>query len=221
MRLAFLGPPGAGKGTQAARAAAQRGIVHISTGDLLRESLQAGTPTGLKAKAYMEAGELVPDDIVVDMVGERLLQPDCDGGFILDGFPRNLAQTKALDKIPSVVERPLDAVIYFAVTDDVVVERIGGRRLCDACGANYHVTYMPSKTPEKCDRDGCNGSLYRRSDDQPGTVLERLRVYLEQTSELIDYYRERGVLHEVPADDDVDGVSVRLTDLLASFDSQT
>jgi len=221
MRLAFLGPPGAGKGTQAARVAAQRGIVHISTGDLLRESLQAGTSIGLKAKAYMDAGELVPDEIVVDMVGERLLHPDCAGGFILDGFPRNLAQAKALDKIPSVVERPLDAVIYLAVTDDVVVERIGGRRLCDACGANYHVTYMPSKTPGKCDRDGCNGSLYRRSDDQPDTVLERLRVYLEQTSELIDYYRERGVLHEVPADDDVDGVSVRLTDLLASFDSQT
>jgi len=221
MRLAFLGPPGAGKGTQAAQLAAENGAAHISTGDLLRESIRARTPIGLKAKSYMEAGELVPDDIVVDMVAERLRQTDCERGFILDGFPRNLAQARALDKIQTESSTPLNAVVYFAVHDDTVVERISGRRLCDTCGACYHVKYMPPKVPGKCDREGCNGTLYRRTDDRPETVRERLRVYREQTSDLIDYYRERGILLEVPADDDVDVVNARLKETLASVGLHT
>ncbi|MBM4043535.1 MAG: adenylate kinase [Planctomycetes bacterium] len=204
MKVAFLGPPGAGKGTQAQAVSRERKVPHISTGDILREAVQTGTPTGLKARAYVTAGKLVPDEIVVDIVAERLARPDCKQGFLLDGFPRTLGQAKALDAILAKSSMRLDAMLYYAVSDEVVVDRISGRRLCKSCGANYHVKYIAPRKSGVCDR--CGGGLYQRADDKPETVKERLRVYREQTAELIDYYRANGLLKEISADNSVEAV---------------
>jgi adenylate kinase len=197
MNLVFLGPPGAGKGTQAKTVSADFSLPHISTGDILRENVAAGTELGAKAKGYMDSGALVPDDLVVSMVAERLTRDDCANGFILDGFPRTTAQAEALAANLDESGRKLDGVLYFKVDDEKVVGRLSGRRMCRGCGAGYHLEYMPPAAEGVCDK--CGGELYQRDDDKAETVRARLKVYYAQTAELIDYYRERGLLKEVDA----------------------
>ena len=192
----FLGPPGVGKGTQAKGAAEAQGVPHISSGDMLREAIRNGTPTGLKAKEYVNSGKLVPDGVMVDLIAERISQPDCRPGFLLDGFPRTLPQAEALDAMLKAKGRgPVEVVVCFQADEATIVERLSGRRLCRSCGANYHVKFMPPKNGKMCDK--CGGELYQRADDQPATVKERLRVYEQQTAALIEYYRRRGALREV------------------------
>ncbi len=204
MNLIFLGPPGAGKGTQAKRVVEKYGIPQISTGDMLREAVAKGTELGKKAKEYMDKGELVPDEVVIGIVKERLQQPDCEKGFILDGFPRTLAQAEALDEILKELNKKIDAVINVAVPEEEVVKRITNRRTCRNCGAIYHLIYAPPKVDNKCDK--CGGELYQRDDDKEETVRERYRVYRENTEPLIDYYRKKGILYDVDGTKDIEGV---------------
>ena len=204
MNLALLGPPGAGKGTQAKAIVDRFGIPHISTGDILRAAVKNETPTGLKAKSYMDAGELVPDDVVVAIVAERLAEADCGGGFLLDGFPRTLAQAESLDSMLSEAGKALDKVVYFDVSEEAVVERLSGRRMCRGCDANYHVTYIPTEKPGVCDK--CGGQLYQRDDDKEETIRERLRVYQESTAPLIQYYEGQGSSARIPSDGSVNEI---------------
>lgn len=197
MKLIFLGPPGAGKGTQAERIAEARQIAHISTGDMLRAEMRRGTELGLAAKGLMERGELVPDEIIIRMVEQRVQQPDCENGFLLDGFPRTVAQADALAAIADI-----DHVVDLDIPFDRLVDRISGRRMCPDCGAAYHIV---SHSSETCDH--CGATLYQRNDDTAETVRNRLQVYQEQTQPLIDYYRERGLLRKVNGDQDVDAVT--------------
>jgi adenylate kinase len=197
VNVVFLGPPGAGKGTQAKAVSQEKRVGHISTGDILREAAGKGTPLGLKAKGYMDSGALVPDDLVVELVAQRLKADDCKGGFILDGFPRTIAQAEALEKTLVKMKKALDRVVYFKVDDEQVVDRLSGRRICRKCGTNYHVQFMPSAKGAKCDK--CSGELYQREDDRAETIRQRLAVYYGQTADLIRYYRERGLLTEVDA----------------------
>jgi len=196
----FLGPPGAGKGTQAKMLAGVKSVPHISTGDMLRDAVAKKTATGLKAKGYMDAGELVPDDVIIAIVLERIAEADCAGGYLLDGFPRSMEQAEALDADANKAE----VVVYFDVDEEVVVERLSGRRTCKTCGAIYHVKYKPPKEEGKCDKDG--GELFQRDDDRPDAIRERLRVYREETAELVDHYRQAGLLKEVPADGGIDEI---------------
>lgn len=201
MNVVFMGPPGAGKGTQAEKVGRERNMVHVSTGDLLREAVQAGTPTGVKAKEYMEKGLLVPDELVVDIVADSMAKGNSDTNFLLDGFPRNLAQAQALDKTLKGLGLELEMVFYFAVSEETAVKRLAGRWLCSSCGANYHELYMPPKKTGVCDK--CRGELTQRPDDNAETVKNRLKVYREQTADLIDYYEEREMLNTINADQDV------------------
>ncbi len=205
MMIVFLGPPGAGKGTQAVTVCKAKNIPHISSGNLLRESVESGTKTGKMAKSYIEKGLLVPDEIVVAIIKDRIEKNDCKGGFVLDGFPRTLAQAKVLDGELTKIGSKIDVVFYFAVSKDSVVLRLSGRLICSICGANYHVTLVPPQTAGKCDK--CGGMLCQRSDDKKETVLERLRVYQEQTEGLIDYYKKNGILKEVSSDKNIDVIS--------------
>ena len=198
MRWIFLGPPGAGKGTQAARLAERAGVPQIATGDMFRAAVREGTPLGLEAKRYMEAGQLVPDEVTLGLVRERLAQPDCRAGFLLDGFPRTVAQAEGLKDVLAGLGVRLDGVLYFDVPDAVVVERLSGRRVCPACGATYHVRFDPPRVEGRCDR--CGAELVQRADDREETVRQRLAVYREQTEPLVRYYREAGLLHTVEAD---------------------
>ena len=197
MKLIFLGPPGAGKGTQAERIAARCQVAHISTGDMLRSEIRNATPLGTEAKAYMDRGELVPDDVIVGMVKQRIQAPDCKNGFLLDGFPRTVAQADALAAFAAI-----DHVVDLDVPFDRLIDRISGRRMCPECGAAYHIA---SHSAETCDH--CGAKLYQRDDDTAETVRNRLHVYQEQTQPLIDYYRERGLLRKVNGDQDVDAVT--------------
>jgi adenylate kinase len=197
VKVVFLGPPGAGKGTQAKVIAEAAAIPHISTGDILREAVARETDLGKRAKAFMDSGGLVPDDLVVAMVADRLSRPDCAKGFILDGFPRTVPQAQALSSTLSGMKASLDAVVYFKVDVEQVVERLSGRRMCRKCNANYHVAFMPPKKAGICDK--CGGELYQRDDDKPETIRRRLKVYYGQTAELIEYYRQRALLREVDA----------------------
>jgi len=190
MQLVLLGPPGAGKGTQAVRLAEQLGIPHVSTGDMFRAAVKDGTELGRKANEYMEAGALVPDEITIGIVRERLSTSECRPGFILDGFPRTLPQAEALSDVLDELELELDAVLYLELDDSVVVHRITGRRVCRGCGATYHVDFDPPDREGVCNE--CGGELYQRDDDAEETVRERLRVYKEQTAPLIDYYEQEG-----------------------------
>jgi adenylate kinase len=202
MNVVFLGPPGAGKGTQAARLCKDVGWAHVSTGDLLREAVAKKTPLGLEASQYMNTGRLVPDDLVVKMVAERLKAPDCGKGFILDGFPRTVVQAEMLEVTLGELRMKLDRVLYLETGRDVVVTRLSGRRLCRKCGANYHVTNIPPKVAGVCDK--CGTGLYQRDDDQPETVGTRLEVYQKETAPLIDFYRTRGLLVETSGDLEVE-----------------
>ena len=187
MKLVLLGAPGAGKGTQASGLAEILGVPHISTGDIFRANLRNETPLGLKAKSYMDQGLLVPDELTVDLVMDRLGDEDCQNGYILDGFPRTLAQADALSE-----KENLDAAVNIHVPDEVIVDRMGGRRVCPACGESYHVRYNPPKQEGICDK--CGAGLIIRKDDVPETVQKRLSVYHDQTAPLIDYYEQKGLL---------------------------
>ena len=201
MKLVLLGPPGAGKGTQSVILAKQYGVPHISTGDILRESVKKGASLGLKAKSYMDKGELVPDDVVIGIVAERLKLPDCKSGFILDGFPRTLKQAEGLDEALKNIASDIDLVLYFETSERVAITRLTGRRVCRKCGFNYHVKNIPPKKEGVCDR--CGGELFQRPDDTEKTVRNRLVVYEQQTKPLIAYYEKKGVLKKVSGDLDV------------------
>jgi len=188
MNIIFLGPPGAGKGTQAQRICEALNIPQISTGDILRRAMKEGTETGKKAKSYIDAGQLVPDDVIIDIVKERLAMDDCGNGYILDGFPRTVPQAEALDTFATI-----DSVVELDVADQVLVDRLSGRRVCLKCGATYHVSMLNGKTT--CDK--CGEELIQRDDDKAETVLNRLKVYQEQTAPLIGYYDQKGLLHKV------------------------
>jgi adenylate kinase len=216
MRVILLGPPGAGKGTQAKVLADHFQIPHISTGDIFRANIAAGTPLGRRAKAVLDSGELVPDDVTIGIVRERLREADTANGFLLDGFPRTVAQAEALDGILDDMQTPLDRVLELQVDDEQVVRRLSGRRVCATCGHVWHVEYEPPTTEGRCDLDG--GRLELREDDKPETVRNRLRVYAEQTAPLIDYYAERGVLTAVSGTGSVDEISGRMIEALTVKD---
>lgn len=195
MRLVFIGPPGAGKGTQAAAVREQCAVAHISTGDILRANVAQSTELGLLAKSYMDAGKLVPDDVMIDLIRKRLEEEDCSHGFILDGFPRTVLQAEALDRALGEHHQDIDKVIFFNVEDAVVVERLCGRRTCKQCGAIYHVSFHPTRQEGIC--DACGGSVIQRDDDQETVIRNRLRVYHDQATPLIKYYQEKRLLAEV------------------------
>jgi adenylate kinase len=212
MFLILLGPPGAGKGTQAAFLAEARGLAHIATGDMFREAMRSGSEVGQQAKAYYDRGELVPDELTIRMLLERLAQPDCAGGCMLDGFPRNLEQAKALDSALAERGQAVDQVAYIRVGEEELIERLGGRWTCRRCGAVYHQQNSPPATAGRCDQ--CGGELYQRSDDQPETVRRRLTVYFRDTAPLVEYYRQRGKLAEVDGGQDIEAVGRALMDAL-------
>ena len=192
MRVAFLGPPGAGKGTQARDLAQEWRVLHLATGDMLREAVAAGSPLGREAKSYMDQGALVPDDVIIRMMAERLGVADAGRGFILDGFPRTIAQAEALARLLKDLGQTLDTVVYFDVSEPELLRRLTGRRVCRACGHSYHLTSNPPKRAGVC--DACGGELYQRDDDAEATVRNRLEVYRRQTAPLLDYYRQRNLL---------------------------
>ncbi|PYN79059.1 MAG: adenylate kinase [Candidatus Rokuibacteriota bacterium] len=204
MRVAFLGPPGAGKGTQARELAREWGVPQIATGDMLREAVAAKTPLGLEAKRYMDQGALVPDEVVVGATAERLAAPDAARGFILDGFPRTIAQAEALARLLKDAGHALDVVLYFDVSEPELLRRLTGRRVCRACGHTYHLTSSPPKRAGVC--DACGGELYQRVDDSEATVRNRLEVYRKQTAPLLDYYRQRNVLTTVSGEGSIEEI---------------
>lgn len=212
MRLVFLGAPGAGKGTQAKKLVEKYGIPQISTGDLLRAAVAEGTPLGKEAKAYMDRGELVPDSIVLGMVKERISQDDCKKGFILDGFPRNVAQAEALDKMLSEMGIPLDLALNLEVPFDDLMKRLTGRRTCKVCGQMYNIYYSPPKVEGKCDK--CGGELFQRDDDKEETIKKRLEVYKAQTEPLIEYYSKKGILKTVSGTGSIDEIFSSITSIL-------
>ena len=197
MKLILLGAPGAGKGTQAEVISEHLHIPTISTGNIICEALKSGTAMGLKAKEFIEAGKLVPDDVVIGIIQDRLAQPDCQHGFILDGFPRTIPQAEALDRMGVVIDRVID----IEVDDDVIAQRVSGRRVCQGCGASYHVDYKQPAQEGVCDR--CGDTLVQRKDDHPDTVKERLQVYHEQTEPLKHYYSQQGKLYVVEGQEEV------------------
>jgi adenylate kinase len=212
MKLILLGPPGAGKGTQAKMLTEKFSIPQISTGDILRAAVKDGTPMGQKAKAFMDAGGLVPDEVVVGIVRDRLQQTDCNKGFILDGFPRTVAQADALQASLQAMGKDLDRVISLKVDAEALIERLTGRRTCRNCGRGYHVIFDPSLQAGVC--DACGGELFQRDDDQEETIRRRLQVYAEQTAPLISYYRGTGVLMELDGMQPIPQVQEKMLSLL-------
>ncbi len=206
--IVFLGAPGAGKGTQAATVAGELKLAHIATGDMFREAQKQETELAKQARFYMEKGELVPDEVTIRMVLERISAPDCENGVIFDGFPRTLKQAEALDEALEKRGRMIDSVVYIKVSEDELLERLSGRWICRQCQAPYHMVNSPPKTPGKCDR--CGGELYQRPDDKPETIKERLRVYFVETAPLIDYYNRADKLLEVGGEGSVDDVRQRI-----------
>ncbi len=206
--IVFLGAPGAGKGTQAATVAEELNLAHIATGDMFREAQKQETELAKQARFYMEKGELVPDEVTIQMVLERISAPDCENGVIFDGFPRTLKQAEALDEALGKQGRMIDSVVYIKVSESELMERLSGRWICRQCQAPYHMVNSPPRVPGKCDR--CGGELYQRPDDTPETVKERLRVYFAETAPLIDYYSRAGKLLEVGGEGSVEDVRERI-----------
>lgn len=214
MNLILMGLPGAGKGTQAEKIVDKYHIPHISTGDMFRAAIADETELGLKAKSFMDAGELVPDEITNGIVKERLAQPDTKVGFLLDGFPRTLAQAEALDQILNELGKKLDAVIDIEVAENVLVERLSGRFICNTCGATYHKLFNPPKVAGTCDR--CGGhEFYQREDDKPETVRTRLKVNIKNSEPILAYYKSQGLLHEIDGDRKIDDVFKEVDQIIA------
>lgn len=215
MYLILLGPPGSGKGTQAERLCKQLDFSHVASGDLFRDHLKRETDTGKLARSYIDKGQLVPDDVTIAMVKERLFRSDCRGGTILDGFPRTRAQAEALDSILQELGQQLTGVLFMAVPDDVLIERLSGRRICRKCQAPYHVLFSPPREAQTCDL--CAGELYQRDDDQPETIKARLDVYHKQTTPLIKFYKAANLLHEVDGNKDIDQVTDTMLTIIRSL----
>ena len=214
MKIIMLGAPGAGKGTQAKKIAAKYDIPHISTGDIFRANIKNGTELGNKAKTYMDQGLLVPDELVVDLVVDRVQQDDCKNGYVLDGFPRTIPQAEALDKALAEFGDKIDYAIDVNVPDENIVKRMGGRRACVGCGATYHLVYAPTKTEGIC--DVCGKELILRDDDKPETVQKRRNVYHEQTQPWIDYYTKAGILKTVDGTVDINDVFAAIVEILGA-----
>ena len=212
MKVIMLGAPGAGKGTQAKKIADKYQIPHISTGDIFRANIKNGTELGTKAKAYMDQGLLVPDELTLELIMDRFKEPDCKNGYVLDGFPRTIPQAEALDKALAELGQKVDYAIDVDVPDENIVHRMGGRRACVGCGATYHLEYAPTKAEGVC--DVCGKELILRDDDKPETVLKRLGVYHEQTQPLIDYYTNAGILRTVDGTIDITDVFQAIVDIL-------
>ncbi|MDG4804662.1 MULTISPECIES: adenylate kinase [Micromonospora] len=215
MRLVLVGPPGAGKGTQAEFIAAHLSVPKISTGDIFRANVTQGTPLGVEAKRYMDAGKLVPDDVTINMVRDRLAEPDAGEGFLLDGFPRTTPQAAELDKLLADLGSALDLVLELVVDDDEVIRRLSGRRTCRGCGKIWHVEFDATTREGICDR--CGAELFQRDDDKPETIAARLREYSEKTAPLVDYYGAQGKLVGIDATGPVEDVTVRAIDALRSY----
>jgi adenylate kinase len=215
MKLILLGPPGAGKGTQAVRLVAHFGIPQISTGDILRKAVKDGTDLGKLAKSYMDQGALVPDEVVIGIIRDRIVQSDCDKGYILDGFPRTMAQAEALDEMLKNLGTGVDHVVNIALDDEEIIKRLTGRRTCSQCGAGYHILFDPPKKEGVCDQ--CGGALIQRDDDKEETVRERLRVYREQTEPLIEYYQKKGILYNVDGTKDINGVFEEIKSIFFAY----
>lgn len=212
MNIVLMGLPGAGKGTQAEKIVEKYAIPHISTGDMFRAAIKEGTELGLKAKAFMDEGKLVPDEVTIGIVRERLSQADCEKGFLLDGFPRTVPQAEALDGILEELGRPVEHTINIDVQKDELVARLSGRRICKVCGASYHLIFNPPAEEGKCDKDG--GELYTRADDNPETVENRLTVNMNQAQPLLDFYQAKGVLTNIDGQQDISKVFADLDALL-------
>ncbi|MDG4774697.1 MULTISPECIES: adenylate kinase [Micromonosporaceae] len=215
MRLVLVGPPGAGKGTQAEFIAAHLVVPKISTGDIFRANVSQGTPLGVEAKRYMDAGKLVPDEVTINMVRDRLAEPDAAEGFLLDGFPRTTPQAAALDKLLADLGTALDLVLELVVDDDEVIRRLSGRRTCRGCGKIWHVEFDAPATEGRCDR--CGAELFQRDDDKPETIAQRLVEYAEKTAPLVDFYGAQGKLVGIDATGPVEDVTVRAIDALRSY----
>jgi len=215
LRLVLVGPPGAGKGTQAEFVAAHLAVPKISTGDIFRANVTLGTPLGVEAKRYMVAGLLVPDEVTINMVAERLAENDATDGFLLDGFPRTTPQAVALDKLLADLGTALDVILELVVDEDEVIRRLSGRRTCRGCGKIWHVEFDPTTREGVCDR--CGGELFQRDDDKAETIAERMRVYARDTAPLIDYYGTQGKLVGIDATGPVEDITVRAIDALRSY----
>ena len=214
MKIIMLGAPGAGKGTQAKMIAEKYSIPHISTGDIFRANIKNGTELGKKAKSYMDKGQLVPDELTLDLIMDRFKEDDCKNGYVLDGFPRTIPQAEALDAALKAEGEKVDFAIDVDVPDENIVKRMGGRRACVNCGATYHIVYSPTKVEGKCDK--CGEDLIVRDDDKPETVLSRLEVYHNQTQPLIDYYNKQGILKSVDGTVDMKDVFNAIIDILGA-----
>lgn len=212
MRFILLGPPGAGKGTQAAAIKERYSIAHISTGDILRDNVKKKTPLGMGAKGFMDTGRLVPDKLIIEMMRERLKERDCKKGFLLDGFPRTIAQAIALDSLVDELGVRIDAVILLDVADEVVVKRLSGRRMCRKCGTIFHITLNPSAKGNVCDQ--CGGEIYQRDDDREEVIRNRLKVYHEQTSPLVGYYCDKGLLKRIDGEKSSEMILTRIESLV-------
>jgi adenylate kinase len=216
MKLIFLGPPGAGKGTQSERMCADYGVVQLSTGDILRANRKAGTELGQKAQKFMDAGELVPDQIIIDMIKEELKKPELSKGYILDGFPRTVPQAQALDKLLEDMGQKLDTVLVLEVPNEELVKRLTARRVCRVCGKSYHLIFKPPLKEGICDQP-CGGELYQRDDDKEGPIMNRLKVYEDQTFPLIDYYSSKNLANKIHGLGEIGDIYSRIKTVLDKF----
>ena len=216
MNIVLLGPPGAGKGTQAKKISEYYSLPHISTGDILRENISNNTTLGLKARSYMSRGELVPDELLITIIRERLSKPDCSKGFLLDGYPRTVPQADALQMILTEAGRRLDVVLNIEVSDEELIKRLSGRRVCGTCGASYHLVFNPPKKDMVCDK--CGGKLLQREDDKPEAIRNRLMVYKKQTEPLIKYYTKKSILRTVDGGKDIQQIFEDIKKVLEKYD---